>query len=61
MRIVKEHEERKDEIIQAASALFQAKGYDECSVNDILNAVGIAKGTFFIIILNQKRMFWMRQ
>lgn len=47
MRIVKEHEERKNEIIQAAAALFAEKGYEQCSVNDILNAVGIAKGTFY--------------
>lgn len=47
MRIVKEHEERKNEIIKAAAVLFSEKGYEACSVNDILNAVGIAKGTFY--------------
>lgn len=47
MRIVKEHDERKNEIIQAAATLFTEKGYEQCSVNDILNAVGIAKGTFY--------------
>lgn len=47
MRIVKEHEERKKEIIQAAAVLFSEKGYEACSINDILNAVGIAKGTFY--------------
>lgn len=47
MRIVKEHDARKNEIIETAAALFASKGYDNCSVNDILNAVGIAKGTFY--------------
>lgn len=47
MRIVKEHDERKNEIIETAKALFAEKGYDRCSVNDILNAIGIAKGTFY--------------
>lgn len=47
MRIIKEHDERKHEIIRASAALFSEKGYDKCSVNDILNAVGIAKGTFY--------------
>lgn len=47
MRIVKEHDERKNEIIKTSAALFSEKGYDKCSVNDILNAVGIAKGTFY--------------
>lgn len=32
---------------KAPAALFAEKGYDSCSVNDILNAVGIAKGTFY--------------
>lgn len=47
MRIVKEHDERKNEIIDTAAALFLDKGYDQCSINDILNSIGIAKGTFY--------------
>lgn len=47
MRIVKEHDERKNEIIATAATLFAQKGYDQCSVNDILHAIGIAKGTFY--------------
>lgn len=47
MRIVKEHDERKNEIIDTAARLFVAKGYERCSVNDILNTIGIAKGTFY--------------
>lgn len=47
MRIVKEHDERKNEIIDTATALFLDKGYDQCSINDILNSIGIAKGTFY--------------
>lgn len=47
VRIVKEHEERRHEIIKTASSLFAQKGYDKCSINDILTAIGIAKGTFY--------------
>lgn len=47
MRVVKEHDERKNEIIDTAARLFGEKGYEKCSVNDILNAIGIAKGTFY--------------
>lgn len=47
MRIIKGHDERRNEIIQTATHLFMEKGYDACSVNDILTAVGIAKGTFY--------------
>ncbi|MDQ0174259.1 TetR/AcrR family transcriptional regulator [Bacillus chungangensis] len=47
MRIVKEHEERKNDILDAAELLFISKGYVKTTVNDILQAVGIAKGTFY--------------
>jgi AcrR family transcriptional regulator len=47
MKVSKEYNERKNEILDAAGRLFSTKGYDKCTVNDILNAVGIAKGTFY--------------
>lgn len=47
MRTVKEAEERKNEILDAAERLFGAKGYDGTSTNDILDAVGIARGTLY--------------
>jgi AcrR family transcriptional regulator len=47
MRIVKQYDERKNEILDIAERLFHTKGYKKCTVNDILNAVSIAKGTFY--------------
>ncbi|WP_167957073.1 TetR/AcrR family transcriptional regulator [Anaerosporobacter faecicola] len=47
MRIVKEHNERLNEILDTAQKLFVQKGYMKCTVNDILTAIGIAKGTFY--------------
>ncbi len=47
MRIVKEAAERKNEILDAAAELFAAKGYDETSTGDILDRVGIARGTLY--------------
>ncbi|NLK96814.1 MAG: TetR/AcrR family transcriptional regulator [Epulopiscium sp.] len=47
MRITKEYDERRTEILDTAERLFHIKGYDKCTVNDILNAIGIAKGTFY--------------
>ena len=47
MRTVKEPEVRKNEILDAAEKLFSAKGYEAATVNDILAAVNIAKGTFY--------------
>lgn len=47
MRIVKEHDERKNEILDVSQRLFSEKGYGKCSVNEIINEIGIAKGTFY--------------
>ena len=47
MKISKEYNERRNEILDAAGRLFWAKGYNKSTVNDILDAVGIAKGTFY--------------
>ena len=47
MRIVKEAEERKNEILDAAEELFVSKGFDQTSTNDILEKVGIARGTLY--------------
>ncbi|CAM4192754.1 TetR family transcriptional regulator [Bacillus wiedmannii] len=47
MRIVKEYEERRKEILETAERLFITKGYTKTTVNDILKEIGIAKGTFY--------------
>lgn len=47
MRIVKEAEERKNEILDVAEKLFGERGYDATSTNDILKEIGIARGTLY--------------
>ncbi|AZJ20560.1 MULTISPECIES: TetR/AcrR family transcriptional regulator [Bacillus] len=47
MRIIKEYEERRKEILETAERLFVTKGYTKTTVNDILKEIGIAKGTFY--------------
>jgi AcrR family transcriptional regulator len=46
-RIVKDPDERRRELISCAQTLFYTKGYESTSVNDIVNEVGVAKGTFY--------------
>lgn len=46
-RIVKEAAVRKNEILDAAERLFETKGFDATSTTDILNEVGIARGTLY--------------
>lgn len=47
MRVVKEAEERKNEILDVAERLFRTKGFDSTSTTDILNEIGIARGTLY--------------
>lgn len=47
MKVSKEYSERRNEILDASGKLFSIKGYDKCTIIDILDAVGIAKGTFY--------------
>lgn len=47
MRVVKEAAVRRNEILDAAEQLFVTKGFDATSTNDILEKVGIARGTLY--------------
>ncbi|HTY47115.1 MAG TPA: TetR/AcrR family transcriptional regulator, partial [Methanomassiliicoccales archaeon] len=39
--------DRRNEFIQAAEELFNEKGYENTSVDDIVGKVGVAKGLFY--------------
>ncbi|MFP3155987.1 TetR/AcrR family transcriptional regulator [Lachnospiraceae bacterium ZAX-1] len=47
MRVSKKHDVRLNEILDAAELLFNQKGYEQATVNDILEKVEIGKGTFY--------------
>ena len=47
MRVVKTAGERKNEILDVAEQLFAEKGFDNASTNDIINKIGIARGTLY--------------
>lgn len=47
VRISKEHDERLTEFFDTARQLFFQKGYEKTSVNDIIEKIGVAKGTFY--------------
>ncbi len=47
MRVVKEAAERRNEILDVAEELFVTRGYDRTSTGDILDRVGIARGTLY--------------
>lgn len=47
MRVVKRPEERKAEMVAAASKLFAQQGFVRTSVAEIVSAVDVAKGLFY--------------
>ena len=47
MRVVKKAKKKKNEILDVAERLFGTKGFDSTSTNDILNEIGIARGTLY--------------
>jgi AcrR family transcriptional regulator len=46
-RQVKEYDTRYREFLDAGQQLFYTKGYDRTSIQDIIDAVGVAKGLFY--------------
>lgn len=56
MRIVKEHDERRNEIITTAEEFFLTKGFNKTTVNDILKRIGIAKGTFYHYFVSKEEV-----
>jgi AcrR family transcriptional regulator len=47
MRVIKDADVRKSEILDVAEALFNRKGYDATSISDIIDQVGVARATVY--------------
>jgi AcrR family transcriptional regulator len=47
MRIVKKYDERYAEFLDVAQDLFYRKGYEQTSVQEIIDNIGVAKGAFY--------------
>jgi AcrR family transcriptional regulator len=41
------HAVRRDAFVTTATRLFQTRGYDETSIQDILDALGVSRGAFY--------------
>lgn len=46
-RVVKEYDERYNEFLDVAQRLFYQKGYEQTSVQEIIQEIGVAKGLFY--------------
>ena len=63
-RIVKKPEERRQEIIEAARELFQAKDYEKTTMRDVMDKLGIAKGTIYHYFRSKEDLLedeWVRK
>ncbi|MHC1781432.1 MAG: TetR/AcrR family transcriptional regulator [Anaerolineaceae bacterium] len=47
VRVVKEHSERRAEILASATKMVYTKGFDQMTIQDILDDLGISKGAFY--------------
>lgn len=55
IRVRKTNEERLEEILDTCEKMFYEKGYNETTIIDIIEAVGIAKGTFYYFLSQKKK------
>lgn len=56
-RVIKSREERENEIIEAALILFQDKGYDQTSIQDIADYLGISTGLCYRYFKSKQEIF----
>ncbi len=53
---MKKGEKRKQELLQIAYRLFLSRGYEETSVDEIIEKAGIAKGTFYYYFSSKEQL-----
>ncbi|GAB4112936.1 MAG: TetR/AcrR family transcriptional regulator [Candidatus Caldatribacteriota bacterium] len=56
VRVIKEYEERKNELLDTAQELFFSQGYQQTSVEAIIKRVGVSKGTFYYYFKSKEDM-----
>jgi AcrR family transcriptional regulator len=56
-RIIKEPEERRQEILDAAMKLFSEKGYEKTSISDIAQSIGVAQGLCYRYFPSKEALF----
>ncbi len=57
MRITKEPEERRQEILDTAMRLFYEKGYEKTSIADIAKNIGVAQGLCYRYFPSKEALF----
>ena len=57
MRVTKEPEERRSEVIAVATDLFLHEGYEKTTVDEITKKIGVAKGAFYYYFKSKEDVF----
>ncbi|MCA9637135.1 MAG: TetR/AcrR family transcriptional regulator [Myxococcales bacterium] len=57
LRAQQRREQRRSEIIAAATRVFREKGYHAASIGDIIDAAAIARGTFYLYFNSKREIF----
>src|SRR3954467_2119585 len=56
-RFTPQGQERKQQLLESAGALFAERGYSETRVIDIVHRAGVAKGLFYWYFENKEALF----
>jgi AcrR family transcriptional regulator len=51
-------DERRQQLVTAARAVFSGKGYHAATVDDITRAAGVAKGTFYLYFQEKREVYY---
>jgi AcrR family transcriptional regulator len=57
VRAERKRRERREKVLLAATKVFSDKGYHASSIADILEAAGIARGTFYLYFESKRAIF----
>lgn len=55
-RVIKEYAVRRNEILDVAQQLMQTKGYEQMTIQDILDAVQLSKGAFYHYFASKQQL-----
>lgn len=56
-RAAQAREKRRKQLLCAATRIFARKGYWAASINDIIQAAGVARGTFYLYFRSKREVF----
>lgn len=56
-RARRQREERRQQLLDAGLAVFSRKGYHDTSITDLVEAAGVARGTFYLYFGSKAALF----